>query len=145
MEKPALLRSAIERHLPEIKQNPEKLAMFVTGGRIIANKGTLSHETEYTLSSLITDFSGDIDVLHTVIITWLQEHYPYLLGAGQVDAKGFTFEVDILSDRSADVLIEMKLMERTVALVDDAGRIAISHPDYPKHIKDLTSIIGAEM
>lgn len=142
MEKPALLRAEIEKHLPEIKVNPEKLAMFIAPAHVVASKGTLSHETNFTLSILITDFTGDLDVLNIVIINWLQEHQPDILGPGATDSGAYSIEADILGAGSADVLIELKLTERTVALIDDDGNIKVSHPRNANK-KDLMSAIGA--
>lgn len=143
MKKPARLRAEIEQHLPELAQNPEKLAMFVTTGRVAAYKGTLSHETHFTLSLMITDFAGDLDILNTVIINWLQENQPDILGPGDTDPKGYTLEADILSEGSADVLIELKLTERTTALADEQGNIRIGHPRNAGS-RDLMSAIGAD-
>lgn len=145
MEKPASLRAEIERHLPELAAHPDKLAMFVTEGRVIAHKATLSHETKFTLSLLITDFSGNIDILHTAVINWLHTHQPDILLPGAVDPRAFVFEAEILNAQTADVLIELKLSERTTALVDESGRIEIAHPGEPQHIGDLCGIIGANM
>lgn len=143
MEKPASLRAAIERSLPEIAKQPEKLTMFIGQGRILANKATLSHTAKFTLSLLITDFTGSIDVLQTAIVHWLQTHQPDILGPGDTDPTAYTFEADILSDNSYDILVELKLSERTRALVDDAGSVKIDHPPEPQHKKDLVGILGS--
>ena len=142
MEKPALLRAEIERHLPEIAQNPDKLTMFVSAGRMVAHKATLSHETRFTLSLLITDFTGSQDILNTIIINWLQTHQPDILGPGAADPNAYTFEADLLGHGAADILIELKLTERTRALIDDARNIHIDHPPEPTHKKDLLGILG---
>lgn len=142
MEKPASLRAEIERHLPEIAQNPDKLTLFVSAGRMVAHKATLSHETRFTLSLLITDFTGDQDILNTVIIHWLQEHQPDILGPGATDPNAYTFEADILGHGAVDLLIELKLSERTRALIDGHGSIRIDHPPEPTHKRDLLGILG---
>ena len=72
MEKPNSLRAEIIKHLPELAENPDKLTMFISNGRIIAHKETLGHTTEFTLTILITDFTGDQNILRTVIISRLQ-------------------------------------------------------------------------
>lgn len=141
MEKPALLRAEIEKHLPELAANPEKLTMFVTGGRILAGKGALSHESAYTLNILINDFVGDIDVINAIVIKWLSEYQADALGPGYTDPKGYSFEVDILNDMSADILIELRLTERTTVLVDDDGNVSIAHPKNAGY-KDVLGIIG---
>lgn len=142
MEKPASLRAAIERSLPEIAQHPDKLTMFIGQGRILANKATLSHTAKFTLSLLITDFTGSLDVLQTTIVNWLQTHQPDNLGPGATDPAAYTFEAEILANNSYDILVELKLSERTRALVDDEGNVKIDHPPEPQHKKDLVGILG---
>lgn len=143
MQKPKSLRQAIENALPELAQNPEKLVMFVQQGSISSNKATLSHSKNYTLTLLITDFTGDLDVLETAIIHWLQTNQPDILGAGQVERDSFQFDVDILSHDSADVLYQLKLSERVVALRDEeTAQIHITYAPEPQHIQDLTGVFG---
>lgn len=143
MQKPKSLRVAIENALPEIAANPEKCSLFVENGSVSANKGTLSHTDRYTLSVLITDFVGDIDVLKTAVIHWLQTNQPDILGAGKVAENAFRFQCDILSHDTADVLIQLQLSERVNALFDENRQIHISHAPKPQHIADLTGILGA--
>ena len=143
MEKPNSLRAEIIKHLPELAENPDKLTMFISNGRIIAHKATLGHTTEFTLTILITDFTGDQNILRTVIIYWLQANQPDILQPGQTPNDAITFDADILSNDSVDLLIQLKLSERTTALIDDEHKIHISHPAEPQHINDLTGILGA--
>ena len=143
MQKPKLLRQAIERVLPEIAESPEKLTMFVQQGTISSNKGTLSHSKNYTLTLLITDFTSDLDVLETAVIHWLQIHQPDILGAGQTEKNSFQFDVDILNHDSADVLYQLKLSERVVVLRDEqTEELHISHAAEPHAIRDLTGDFG---
>lgn len=143
MQKPKSLRLAIENALPEIAANPEKLAMFIENGRISANKGTLSHTENYTLTLLITDFVSNLDVLKTSMINWLQIHQPDILGAGAVAENAFTFQADILSHDTADVLIQLRLSERVNAMIDENRQIHITHPKEPQLTPDLTGVLGA--
>lgn len=142
MDKPKSLRAELEKHLPELKDNPDKLHLYITDGRIDAHKATLGHTTHYTLTLLITDFIGDIEVLKTVIIHWLQTHQPDILLPGQTPPQSFAFEAELNGHSSADLLIQLKLNERTTALVDDAGQIRISHPPEPQRDTDLAATLG---
>lgn len=142
MQKPNTLRAEIEQQLPELAQNPDKLSMNITQGKIIANKGSLSHTTEYTLNILITDFTSDIEILKTTIIHWAQTHQPDILGAGSTpNQRTFNFEADILSNQSYDILIELPLTERTLAQSNEHNKIQISHPRNANH-SDLLTALG---
>lgn len=142
MDKPKTLRAEIEKHLPEIKANPEKLVMNITNGKIMANKNALSHSTDYTLNLFFADFAGDLEILKTVIIHWAQTHQPNILGAGYMpNNQSFSFEADILGHDSYDVLIELPLTERTLAQVNDQKQIEISHPRNANY-SDLDTALG---
>ena len=142
MENPKSLRAAIESALPEIRDNPDKLHLYITDGWVAAHKATLGHTNHYTITLLITDFVGDIDVLKTIIIHWLQTHQPDILLPGQVIPQAFTFEVELLGHDTADIVIQLKLNERTTALIDDDGNVHISHPPEPQRDTDLAHAIG---
>ena len=72
----------------------------------------------------------------------MQTHQPDILGPGNTDPAAYRFEADILADNSYDILIELKLSERTRALVDDNGNVKIDHQPEPQHKKDLVGILG---
>ena len=114
MEKPALLRAEIEKHLPEIKNNPEKLTLFVQNGRVSGNKHTLGHEVRYTLALMIDGYTGDTDILNAVILNWARSHQP-----------------DLLDNQSCDLLIELALSERITVTADNNGQVTVRHQKPP--------------
>lgn len=131
MEKPALLRAEIEKHLPELKNNPEKLTLFVQNGRVFGNKHTLGHEVRYTLALMIDGYTGDTDILNAVILNWARRHQPDLLAPGHVHDQAYRFEADILDNRSCDLLIELALSERITVTADHSGQVTVRHQKPP--------------
>lgn len=131
MEKPALLRAEIEKHLPEIKNNPEKLTLFVQNGRVSGNKHTLGHEVRYTLALMIDGYTGDTGILNAVILNWARRHQPDLLAPGRVPDNAYRFEADILDNRSCDLLIELALSERITVTADNNGQVTVRHQKPP--------------
>ena len=131
MEKPALLRAEIEKHLPEIKNNPEKLTLFVQNGRVFGNKHTLGHEVRYTLALMIDGYTGDTGILNAVILNWARRHQPDLLAPGRVPDNAYRFEADILDNRSCDLLIELALSERITVTADHSGQVTVRHQKPP--------------
>ena len=131
MEKPALLRAEIEKHLPEIKNNPEKLTLFVQNGRVSGNKHTLGHEVRYTLALMIDGDTGDTDILNAVILNWARRHQPDLLAPGRVPDNAYRFEADILDNQSCDLLIELALSERITVTADNNGQVTVRHQKPP--------------
>ena len=131
MEKPALLRAEIEKHLPELKNNPEKLTLFVQNGRVSGNKHTLGHEVRYTLALMIDGYTGDTDILNAVILNWARRHQPDLLAPGRVPDNAYRLEADILDNRSCDLLIELALSERITVTADNNGQVTVRHQKPP--------------
>ena len=131
MEKPALLRAEIEKHLPELKNNPEKLTLFVQNGRVSGNKHTLGHEVRYTLALMIDGYTGDTDILNAVILNWARRHQPDLLAPGHVPDNAYRLEADILDNRSCDLLIELALSERITVTADNNGQVTVRHQKPP--------------
>lgn len=131
MEKPALLRAEIEKHLPELKNNPEKLTLFVQNGRVFGNKHTLGHEVRYTLALMIDCYTGDTDILNAVILNWARRHQPDLLAPGHVPDNAYRLEADILDNRSCDLLIELALSERITVTADNNGQVTVRHQKPP--------------
>ena len=131
MEKPALLRAEIEKHLPEPKNNPEKLTLFVQNGRVFGNKHTLGHEVRYTLALMIDGYTGDTDILNAVILNWARRHQPDLLAPGHVHDQAYRFEADILDHQSCDLLIELSLSERITVTADPNGQVTVRHQKPP--------------
>lgn len=131
MEKPALLRAEIEKHLPELKNNPEKLTLFVQNGRVFGNKHTLGHEVRYTLALMIDGYTGDTDILNAVILNWARRHQPDLLAPGRVPDNAYRIEADILDNQSCDLLIELALSERITVTADNNGQVTVRHQKPP--------------
>lgn len=131
MEKPALLRAEIEKHLPELKNNPEKLTLFVQNGRVFGNKHTLGHEVRYTLALMIDGYTGDTDILNAVILNWARRYQPDLLAPGRVPDNAYRLEADILDNCSCDLLIELALSERITVTADNNGQVTVRHQKPP--------------
>lgn len=117
MKKPALLRAALARLMPDLANDPDRLAMWVEKGNVKARLGMGMAQQrgfawEYELTVLVKGFTLDPAVLFFVVVDWCREQQPELLG-GQ--PHGFPFEVDILDDATVDVQIVLKLDECVTA------------------------------
>ncbi|PTA84917.1 phage tail protein, partial [Kluyvera sp. Nf5] len=115
MLKPDSLRKALTDAAPVLAANPDMLRLYVDGGNIAATLATsLSFEKQYTLNVIVTDFTGDFDLILVPVLAWLREHQPDILSTDSGQKKGFTFEADINSDSSFDISISLLLTERTL-------------------------------
>ena len=137
MLKPDSLRKALTDASPVLAANPDMLRLYVDGGNIAATLATsLSFEKQYTLNVIVTDFTGDFDLILVPVLAWLREHQPDILSTDTGQKKGFTFEADIISASSFDISISLLLTERT--LVDEVGAAlhvrCIPEPSLPEPV-----------
>lgn len=137
MLKPESLRKALADAVPVLANNPEMLRLYVDGGNIAATlASSLSFEKQYSLNVVVTDFTGDFDLILVPVLAWLREHQPDILSTDTGQKKGFTFEADINNDSSFDISISLLMTERT--LVREVGAALyvenISEPPPPEPV-----------
>lgn len=130
MKKPASLRATLEKAIPYIKHNPEQFHAYIEAGNVLASAAASnSFEYEFTLTLLLEAYSGDGDIVFLTIVRWLREHQIETLLNPEKMADALSFEVDIINDKTVDILIKLKLSERVI--VDESGKM--DHPPEPDH------------
>ncbi|HDL8286118.1 TPA: phage tail protein [Yersinia enterocolitica] len=131
MLKPKLLRQALTDSLQLFQTNPERLKMFVDGGRIVSTLApSLSFENQYTLTLFIEDFPDDVDYLFVPILAWLREHQPDIMATEEKRRTGFIHKVDVMSDVLSDIRIDLQLTERAIVKEVD-GALHVDHALEP--------------
>lgn len=77
MNKPQSLRHALNKAVPYVRNNPDKLHLFVDNGSLVATgASSMSWEYRYTLNAVIEDFSGDQNLLMAPVLLWLRDNQP---------------------------------------------------------------------
>ena len=135
MNKPQSLRSALNKSVPYVAENPDRLHLFVDSGQLVATSAaSLSWEYRYTLNVVITDFTGDQNLLMAPVLLWLRDNQPDALQNSEAREKLFSFEVDILANDRCDISMDLKLTERVIATVEGgkAHIEAVPEPDAPE-------------
>lgn len=135
MNKPQSLRSALNKSVLYVAENPDRLHLFVDSGQLVATSAaSLSWEYRYTLNVVITDFTGDQNLLMAPVLLWLRENQPDALQNSEAREKLFSFEVDILANDRCDISMDLKLTERVIATVENgkAHIEAVPEPDAPE-------------
>lgn len=134
MNKPQSLRAALNKAVPYVRENPDRLHLFVDNGSLVATSATsISWEYRYTLNVVVTDFTGDQNLLMAPILFWLRDNQSDMLQNATERERLFTFEVDILGNGACDLSLNLKLTERVVAQeVDGSIQVkAVAEPDEP--------------
>lgn len=115
MYKPKSLRKALTDAVPDLARNPEMMRIFIDNGKLASTLAvSLSFENQYTLNVVVTDFTGDIELLLVPIQAWLRIHQADIMTTDEGRKKGFTYFADINDNDSADISISLMLTERTL-------------------------------
>jgi P2 phage tail completion protein R (GpR) len=134
MNKPQSLRKALNNAVAYVRDNPDRLHLFVDNGSLVATSAaSISWEYRYTLNVVVTDFTGDQNLLMAPILYWLRDNQPDMLQNAAEREKLFTFEVDILGNGACDLSLNLKLTERVLAReVDGQMQVeAVPEPELP--------------
>ncbi|PQK76681.1 phage tail protein [Pantoea ananatis] len=143
MNKPQSLREALNSAVPYVQQNPDRLHLFVDKGASVGTSAaSLSWEYRYTLNVVITDFTGDQNLLMAAVMYWLRTNQPDALQNPNERDQLCTFEVDILGNGVCDISINLKLTERVIAEeVNGVTEVrAVPEPGNPFDADDIWTV-----
>ena len=77
MNKPQSLRNALNKSVAYVRDNPDKLHLFVDNGSLVATGArSMSWEYRYILNVVIEDFSGDQNLVMAPVLLWLMNNQP---------------------------------------------------------------------
>ncbi|PHI29242.1 phage tail protein [Budvicia aquatica] len=134
MIKPDSLRDMLNKSVDFVRKSPENLHVFIKDGKVISTLGpSLSFEYQYVMNILITDYSGDANLLIVPILYWLRKNQPDILTA---ESDGIRFEVDFLNHQQQDIDISLRLTERVIASMKDGAIFIQNIPEPPPPIND---------
>jgi|TARA_B100000749_G_scaffold207861_1_gene162908 hypothetical protein len=133
MYKPESLRAHLLAAVPGLRQNPERLLIFIEEGtmRCTAAAG-LSFEWGYTLNLTFTDYAGEPDVIAVALFAWLRVHQLELLQNLDQAKQAVRFEAELLSNKMVDLAVTLPLTERVIVKQGQGGELTIEHPPEPQ-------------
>lgn len=141
MNKPGSLRAAITAAVSDLQKNPDRLLVFSDAGTIVkTGTKSLSFEYRYTINLILTDFSGDADVVMVALLAWVQVHQPELFDNFNKQGKGISFEVDHINHKTCDLSIKLDLTEAVKVTTDAAGNHTATHLAEPVPEWTLTGL-----
>lgn len=127
MLKPELLRKFISAAVPYLRENPDSLIVYTTKGRIVTTgQFSPSFEYRYVLEVLAMDYPGSLDSLSIPIIAWARMYQPDLLLNPDRQQNGITYEADLLSNTTMDVLFKIQVDEATIVHHEN-GNTTVKH------------------
>ncbi|MFP5424978.1 MAG: phage tail protein [Gammaproteobacteria bacterium] len=133
MNKPDSLRNHLLATVPELRNDPDRLLVFIDNGTVRSTAAVgLSFEYAYTLNVMLTDFAGHPDALMIQLLAWLMVNQHELLANLEKGKEAIKFEADILDNSKVDLSIELSLTERVIVKKLDDGTLQVSHPGEPQ-------------
>ncbi|MFN3881501.1 MAG: phage tail protein [Nitrincola lacisaponensis] len=126
MRKPAELREWLLASVRDLKNNPEKLQIFIDAGNLQARlQDSLHFEYQYTLNLIVTDFAADTDYLMVPLLAWVKVEQP------EMDIDAIRFQADIIDHLTIDISITLPLTERVLVTKNDNGNYTTHHASEP--------------
>ncbi|CAN7192408.1 phage tail protein [Trinickia sp. LjRoot230] len=145
MNKAISLRRALTEAAPSLAVDPDKLLVFIDAGNIVGTGApSLSFNYVYTLNVIIEDFAGDADTLFVALMAWVRRYQPDILNNDDLRQSAIAFEVDQLTQTTADLSIKLKLTESVVVSVDASGARTVKHVDEPVYEWDVPGLVFAQ-
>lgn len=142
MKKPNSLREHLLASIPALRNNPDRLLVFVNNGKIRATSAHgLSFEYDYQLNVILTDFPGSPDAVSVPLLAWLLVNQSELLTNLERGKEGLQFEVDVLDASTVDLSLSLPLTERIIVKKQADGTLHIEHPSEPQltpHLEQTT-------
>lgn len=138
MLKPDSLRAVLTAAVPDLRETPDRLAMVITEGNVIATAvpgQRLAFEYRYKLTALLLEFGGHPDQVFVPMIAWLAVHQNELLANPDKRKDGIAFEAERLDSGRFDVAITLNLTERVAVTAQEDGSQLVEHlPEPPIHL-----------
>ncbi len=129
MSKSKSLRAALTAAIPELRNEPARLKLWIENGAV-RSRGTASHgfALQYPLSVLIEEAKTDIAIIALAITRWLRVNQPDLLAP---NGDSFQFESDILDVSTADILFTINITENIAVEPQSDGSWEVTYLDEP--------------
>lgn len=134
MSKAKSLRNALTAAIPELRNEPDRLKLWIENGAVQA-RGTATHgfALQYPLSVLIEAAKTDIAIIALAITRWLRVNQPDLLAP---NGDSFQFESDILDLTTADILFTINLTENIAVTPNQDGSWSVEYLQEPDPMFD---------
>jgi hypothetical protein len=113
------LRAAIATALPELARSPENLRIWIErGAGQSLGTATENFAFRFEANVLIVEMASDVAVLALALFRWARVNQPELLNPGR---ECFSFDVDILDNATADVLVKIQMVQNVAVTAQPSG------------------------
>ncbi|WP_313378645.1 phage tail protein [Achromobacter insolitus] len=132
MRKARELREFLTRAVPLFEAEPDRLQVFIDKGKLIATGVPgLSHEYRFTLSIIITDFTGEADTVMLPVLAWMLINQADAFATPEQRENALSFMVDFNNSESMDIEIQAQITERVTVQATPNQGYAVQHQTEP--------------
>ena len=132
MRKPNSLREFLTAALPDLKREPDALAIYVTKGTLATRHGkNLGFEYRYTAELVMLNFRGDPRQLFLPLSLWLRKNQAEVILDHRAGVEGIVFEVDPIDNQAVDIQVSVPLSEAVDVLEDGKGGYTMTFREEP--------------
>jgi len=133
MLKPLEIREIITRSNSYLRQNPDKMQVFIDAGNIrLRGASSLSYEYVYTLRVIVQDFAGHADLIILPLLVYLRTNQPELFENKDKSQNPIRFDIEFLNQECIDIALDIDLTERVIVRPDGtSGRLRAEHVPEP--------------
>ncbi|MCQ4270263.1 phage tail protein [Pseudomonas kuykendallii] len=133
MNKPESLRAHLLAAIPELRHNPDRMAVFIDNGSIRSTAATgLSFEYSYTLNIILLEFAGSPDAVAIPLLAWVLVNQRELMENLNTGRDAIKFEADVIDNSKVDLSITLPLTERVIVKAGANGALVVTHPAEPE-------------
>ncbi|NLY33938.1 MAG: phage tail protein [Alcaligenaceae bacterium] len=135
MLKPNEIREIITRSNQYLRDNPDKMQVFIDAGHIACRGAkSLSYEYQYTLNIIVQDFSAHADLIILPLLIYLRTNQPELFENKDKAKNLIRFDIEFLNQECIDMSIQVDLTERViVSQPPGESRLKAEHVPEPEH------------
>lgn len=138
MNKPKTLREHLLTHVPELRNDPDRLLTFIENGKVRCTAAAgLSFEYEYQLQLIITDYAGHPDTVMIPLLDWLRVNQHDTLANYDKNKDAIQFDAEIMANDLVDLSITLPLSERVIVKQQEDGTLDVKHPQEPQLTEHL--------
>jgi len=117
------LRTFLVAALPELVRNPDKLDIYMTGGRLVSRFGAnLGFEYRAQLQINVLGFAGEPAAFFLPLLFWLRRYEPAALQNHDTAEQQIRFEIDLVDNGAVDISIQLPMNEAVDVLLKPDGK-----------------------
>lgn len=144
MAKHEALRAYLVEALPELARNPDKLDIYMTGGRLRGRFGqNLNFQYDARLQIDVLGFAGSPAAFFLPLLLWLQKYEPAALqNHGTADSE-IRFEIDIVDNGAVNITVMLPMSEAVNVTPQADGTYEMALRPEPPVMDEMSPIAGA--